>query len=306
MLTLRQKSYDETKDEQWQTIHSLALEYTVDGGQSVKDPRGMFGRKLQAVMHIVRAPTGMLVNLVHCLAKCHLDVESYVYGPYAAGLACLSEDDKKLGALVLDMGAGQTCFSVFKNGELLYADSIPVGGMHLTNDIALGVPTDLKHAERIKTLFGSVISSPKDEQELIDIPQHESNHEETVHIQRSMLVKIIQPRVEETLELVKQKLEAAGLSQVAGRLFVTGGASQLSGVRQFVGHVFGKRALKGEPHPVKGSAESTSGPAFSVCVGMLDYVLWQRQLEQQGLSVSEKNSLRVVLLRIGQWLKENF
>ncbi len=306
MVVLLQKAQEEVRKSGDQALHTLPLEYALDGRHGVSDPRGMFGHKLEAVMHVMRVEASISTNIIRCLAKCHLDIEAYVSSPYAAGLACLNEDDKKLGTLVLDMGAGQTSFAIFKGEEMVYADSIPVGGMHITNDIALGLETDIASAERIKTLYGNVVSSPRDEQELIDVPQKDGGNEDVAHVQRATLVRIIQPRVEEMFELVKQKLSVAGYGRMGGRLVVTGGASQLAGVRQFAGHVFGKRAVRGVPREIKGSAESTSGPAFSVCVGMLDYVKKQRELEQQGLAVLDKKGLKVVFLQFGQWLKENF
>ncbi len=306
VLTLIQKVQEDVRQDDDLLIHCLPLEYAVDDNQGVSKPVGMVGQKLEAIMHVVRYAKNAAQNLVRCLAKCHLDIETFVSSSYAAGLSCLTEDDRKLGTLILDMGAGHTSFSLFKNGEMVFVDSVPVGGMHITNDIALGLETDLVSAERIKTLYGNVVSSVRDEQELIDVPQKESGRDEVAHIQRAVLVKIIQPRVEEMFEMVKQKLEAAGFGKMGGRLVVTGGASQLAGVRQFAGHAFGKRAVRGLPTELKGSAESTSGPAFSVPIGMLSYVIKQRQLEQSGLALVQKSGLKVMIMRVGQWLKENF
>lgn len=306
ILSMMQKAQDDVRQNEDILVHCLPLEYAVDDNQGIKDPRAMVGRKLEAVMHVVRVSKITAQNLAKCLAQCHLDIEGFVNNAYAAGLACLSDDDKKLGTLVLDMGAGQTSFAVFKNGEMIFTDSIPVGGMHVTNDIALGLETEITHAERIKTLYGNVVSSVRDEQELIDIPQKEGNREEVAHVQRAMLVKVIQPRIEEMLELVKRRLDNAGFGRMGGRLVVTGGASQLAGVRQFAGHIFGKRAVRGVPMELEGLAESTSGPSFAVVIGMLNYVLTQRRLEREGFSLVGKSGLKVMVIRLGQWLKENF
>lgn len=308
MYRLLMQGYEEGQSDDHQVIHSFPLEYSIDKQKGVKEPRGMYGNKLGAHLHIIRAQQSAILNLVQCMARAHLDVEGFISSPYASGLACLNDDDRKLGALIIDMGAGHTSFAVFAGNEPIYADSIPVGGAHITNDLAVGLSTSIASAERIKTLYGNVINSPRDEHEMLDIEQS-SEHgpgTETVHIRRSTLVEIIQPRVEETFEMVKKRLHAAGFGYASSRLIITGGASQLAGIRQFAGHVLGLRALQGIPLSIEGNAESTNTPAFSTCAGMLYHVLRQRQLEEEGLAYTQKRSLRLAVIRMSQWLKENF
>ena len=213
-------------------IHSIPVSYSIDGSRGIRDPRGMFGDKLGVDMHLVTAAAGPLRNLQTCVQRCHLDIQALVVSPYAAGLATLVEDEMELGVTVIDMGGGTTTIAVFFDGNAVFTDAIPIGGGHVTNDIARGLSTPLVHAERMKTLYGNCIPSPADERDMITVPQvGEEDPAQSTTIPRSILVGIVQPRMEETFELVRSHLEAGGFNKIAGRRVVlTGGASQLSGV----------------------------------------------------------------------------
>jgi len=256
-------------------IHTIPVGYTVDGNEGVRDPRGMFGDKLAVTVHLVSAAQGPIRNLTTVVHRCHLDIESRVVAGYASGLACLVDDEKELGVTCIDMGGGTTTIAVFQGGEMVHSDTIPVGGMHVTNDIARGLSTPLVHAERMKTLYGSALPSPSDDREILKVPLvGEDEDGATNQVPRSMLVQIIQPRLEETFELVLNRLEAGGFDKLAGRRVVlTGGAAQMQGVRDLAGMVLEKQVRLGKPVGLHGLPEATGGPAFSTCAGMLRYAL---------------------------------
>jgi cell division protein FtsA len=193
----------------------------------------MYGERLGVAMHLITAAAGPLRNLQTCVERCHLDIQSLVIAPYASGLATLVEDEVDLGVTVIDMGGGTNTIAVFFDGHVIYTDSLPIGGGHVTNDIARGLSTPLAHAERMKTLYGNCIPSPADEREVISVPQvGEEDPSNATTIPKSILVGIIQPRLEETFELVRARLEHGGLDKIAGRRVVlTGGASQLACAR---------------------------------------------------------------------------
>jgi cell division protein FtsA len=191
---------------------------------------------------------------------------------------------------------------------MVFADSIPLGGSHVTNDVARGLATPTVHAERLKTLFASVIPSPSDDRDSIDVPiVGETDEGATTQVSRSMLVGIVRPRIEETLELVRDRLHASGVARSAGRRVVlTGGASQLQGVRELAARVLDKQVRLGRPIRVGGLAEATGGPAFSTCAGLLCLA------EREQLPVFE-NVVSIELAiaggaisRIGRWLATNF
>lgn len=283
-------------------LHCIPLYYTIDDHAGIHEPVGMYGNVLQASLHVVTASSTVLYNLASCLARCHLDIEGYLVSSYASSLACLGEDEKKLGAVVLDMGGGSTSIAICKEGNMVYADVVPVGGGHITNDIAVGLSTNIASAERIKALYGDVIMTAKDEQQLIDIPQiHDNGDSETVHIQRSILVGIIRARVEEWVEMIKQKLESCEYFSSIGKVVLTGGVSQLAGFKDFIAYSLDRQVRIGMPFYINGLAESTKGPAFSACIGNLKYIS-QKRMQGQKQQFKAGKGMR----RMTQWIKKNF
>jgi cell division protein FtsA len=288
-----------------QVVHSVPVGFSIDNSRGIRDPRGMFGERLGVNMNIVTANGGNIRNHTAAIGRSHLEVEAMVVSPYAAGLSCLVEDEIGLGVTIIDMGGGTTTIGVFFDGNLIFADSVPVGGGHVTNDIARGLSTPVAHAERMKTLFGTAISASNDEREMIAVPQIGEDEDGQVnHVPKSLLVGIIAPRIEETFELVRDRLEASGFDKVAGRRVVlTGGAAQLHGVREFAGLVLDKQVRIGRPLRVAGLAEATAGPAFSAAVGLLHFAVSERaESLRPGRTASAPSGL---FGRIGHWLKEN-
>jgi cell division protein FtsA len=290
-------------------IHAIPVDYTIDGNEGIKDPRGMFGERLGVAIHVIAAANGPVRNLATVVNRCHLDIEARVVSPYAAGLACLVDDEKELGVTCIDMGGGTTSLAVFLGGQLVHTDVIPVGGAHVTNDIARGLSTPLGHAERMKTLYGSAIPSPSDDREVLKVPLvGEDEDGASNQVPRSMLIQIIQPRLEETFELVRSHLEQGGFDKVAGRRVVlTGGASQMQGVRDLAGLVLDKQVRLGRPVGLHGLPEATGGPAFSTCAGLIRYALAHAPAPSRGRSRADAGAgSGGGWGRIGQWLKRNF
>ena len=156
----------------------------------------------------------------------------------AAGLATLVADERELGATVIDMGGGTTGMAVFAEGQLLHTAQLPVGGVHVTNDLARMLSTPVAHAERLKTLYGNAQSCPDDEREMLPVPLVGEEEHQIAKVPRSMVVNIIRPRLEETFEMVKERLDSSGLTRAAGtRVVLTGGACQLGGARELAGRI---------------------------------------------------------------------
>ncbi len=289
-------------------LHAIPTGYAIDGNRGIEDPRGMFGQSLGVQLHAVTASIGAAKNLTTCIADTHLAVEDYCVSPYASGLSVLVDDEKEMGATIVDMGGGTTEIAVFLDGVLVHADCVPVGGGHVTSDVARGLTTPLAHAERIKTLYGSCIASSTDDRDTIDVPQvGEYGEDEPVqanHLPKSLLVGIIQPRIEETLELVRSRLEASGFYQVAGRRVVlTGGASQLSGVRELAQLVLDKQVRIGKPKRLLGQPEAVSGPAFATAIGLLAFS--QHPVEDLSGLTAMQQAAPGLIGRVGSWFREN-
>jgi cell division protein FtsA len=289
-----------------QVVHSVPVGFSIDDNRGIRDPRGMFGEKLGVDMHLVGASAGAVRNHTSALGRAHLELEALVVSPYAAGLGCLVEDEIALGVGVIDMGGGTTTIGVFFDGNLIFADSVPVGGGHVTNDIARGLSTPLADAERLKTLYGSAILSSADERENLTVPQVGEEEAQAVQVPKSLLVGIIAPRLEETFELVRSRLEASGFDKLAGRrLVLTGGACQLQGVRELASLIFDKQVRIGRPRPIVGLVEAASGPAFSTSVGLLHFALSERA-EVAPMRRASATAPSGLFGRVGHWLRENF
>jgi len=288
-------------------IHSIPVGYSIDGNRGVRDPRGMYGDRLGVNMHIISATHGPVRNLEAVVARCHLGIENMAVTPYASALACLVEDEKQMGVTYIDFGGGTTSVAIFFDGELVHTDIIPVGGQHVTNDIARGLATAVPHAERMKTLFGNVIPSASDDHAVIKVPLvGEENNVEESQVPRSMLVSIVRPRIEEILELVRDRLITAGFDKVAGRrAVISGGASQLLGMPELTGRILNKQVRVGLPRVFAGAPEVANGPAFSACSGLLRYAL-EEDAEIPSFTYGVEAEPGGRFGRLGLWLKENF
>jgi cell division protein FtsA len=287
-------------------LHAIATGYSIDGSRGIRDPRGMCGQRLGGLMHVVTAHAGAVRNLETVIGRCHLNVDGLIVAPYAAGLACLVDDEMDLGVSVIDMGGGTTSFAVFADGNLMHTDSVPVGGSHVTNDIARGLSTPVSHAERMKTLYGTAIASSADEREVIDVPLvGEEDQTQSNHVPKSILTGIIRPRLEETFELVRSRLEASGFDKVAGRRVVlTGGASQLQGVRELAALILDKQVRMGKPLRIAGLSDQTGGPAFSTCAGLIAYALDRHAEAMLPAAVAAKPAGGPFMIL--RWVKEHF
>jgi cell division protein FtsA len=287
-------------------LHAIPRGYGIDGQFGISDPRDMYGSELAVEMHLVAAPASHIRTLQTCVRRAHLVMETPVAAAYAAGLASLVSDELELGVTLVDMGGGRTSIGVFFDGALVYTDSVPVGGAHVTNDIAHGLSTPIGHAERMKTLFGAAMPSPSDAQEVIDVPLvGEDGRRDGQQVPRAVLNTIIQPRMEETFELVRERLESSGVAHCAGRRVVlTGGASQLQGVRDLASHVLDKQVRIGRPIGFAGLAETSGGPAFATAAGLIAYS--GRMQDEPALQTVTKPRKAGLIGRLGLWMKESF
>ncbi len=253
-----------------ETVHGAPVSFTVDATPGVDDPRGMVCDTLGARVHLVDASQAALRNLGACLARCDLEVEELVSSPLAAGLATLVEDEKRIGCTVIDMGGGTTSLAVFSEGQLIHTAQIPVGGWQVTNDLARVLSTPINHAERLKTLHGGAMGAADDEREMLPVPLVGEDEDHIARVPRAMIVNIIRPRLEETFEFVRERLENAGVAKEAGtRVVLTGGASQLIGARELAGRVLDRQVRIGRPRSVRGLPETAGGPPFAAAIGLL-------------------------------------
>lgn len=286
-------------------LHALPTRYQIDGATGIRDPRGMFGEVLKSHIHVVSAAHGPLRNMAACIERCHLEVKGFVLGAYAAGLATLVEDEKDLGVTLIDMGAGSTTAASFYEGSFAHAVCVPMGGAHVTSDIARGLSTPLAQAERIKTLHGSAMASSG--HELISAPQiGEEEGGKGTQVAKAEITRIVRPRMEETFELLRDQLRAVqGGAFAHNRLVLTGGASQLAGVRELAELMLGKTARLGKPMGFLGYEDRVRQSAFSTCAGLVHYAQGL-EMPLSTLGTDSEVKKRVMGLgRMGAWLREN-
>ena len=252
-------------------IQSAPVSYVVDEARGVKDPRGMFGHRIGVTLHAVAVKPLPLQNLKLAIERCHLTIGASLIAPYASGLSCLTSDEMQLGATVIDMGGGTTSFAVFMEGQLVHADVVPLGGSHVTADLARVLSAPLSAAERLKTLYGAALGEIETSTDVVAVPQMgEGDGDYAYRVPRSMLTRIIQPRLEEILLEVQNRLRASGFDVAAGRRAVlTGGASQLAGTRELAQRLLNKQVRLGRPQPHPGLPAAGAGPDYAAALGLL-------------------------------------
>lgn len=300
------KAQEQSMTQGAEIIHTIPSAYRIDGHDGIREPRGLYGHHLDVDVHVVSAAMAPMRNISSCIESSHLDITALCSAPYASGLACLVEDEMDMGCAVVDMGGGTTSIGVFYGRELIFTDAIPIGGQHVTSDIARGLTTSLHAAERMKTLYGSAIATATDDKDLIDVPPlGEEDNPHPNHVPRSYLVSIVAPRLEETLEMVRERLSDSGLGAIAGRRVVlTGGASQIPGLRELAQKFLEKQVRLGRPLRLPGLPDAVSGPAFSTTAGLLHYVTERgAEMPAEIMANVEAGSL---WQRAKIWLRENW
>jgi cell division protein FtsA len=290
-------------------LHSLPIGYALDAATGIREPRGMLGRRFGVDMHMVTADVATVRNLMLTIERSHLSVEAMAATPYVAALATLADDEADLGAATIDLGAGTTTLAVFSGGHFIHADGFALGGAHVTMDLARGLNARITVAERIKAIYGTVLTGGSDERDMIAIPPvGEDEREPPQFVSRAAIVRIIKPRVEEILEMVRDRLKASPFAaEPRGRVVLTGGASQLAGIADLASRILQRPVRIGRPLGIAGLPDAAKGPAFAVAAGLLVYP------QAAHLEHFEPRRTRQLMTgtggymaRVGQWLRESF
>jgi cell division protein FtsA len=270
----------------------------------------MYGKQLTVALLVLMADPGPLQNLQACVRRAHLNVLDIVHGPFAAGLSTLVEDEMKMGAACIDMGAGTTGISVFAQGSLVHAETIPLGGAQVTEEIARSLLTPFDQAERLKTFNGAAIVDAADERHEIEVQQvGEAGRDSFSRQPRSSLTSVMQKELELLFATVAKRLDASGFSGVAGkRVVLTGGVAGCEGVRDLASKVLGRRVRIGKPQLVGGLPQAAQAPGFASLVGLL---LYCTRTEFTDMKPSESDGQEETIKqgtfgRMTRWLRDNF
>lgn len=251
-------------------MHILPQSYVIDGQEGIKDPIGMSGVRLEAKVHIVTGATSAIQDIVKSVNRVGLDIDDVVLEQLAAGEAVLSHDEKDLGVVLLDIGGANTSVTIFSEGSIKHTAILPVGGNYLTSDISTGLRTPLGDAEKIKLKYGCALTSliPKDE--TINVPS--LGGREDREVSRQILGRIIEPRMEEILNLAYKEVVRFGFEDLlAAGVVLTGGTSLLYGITELAEQIFDMPARKGIPIGIGGLSDIVNSPAHAIGVGLIIY-----------------------------------
>ncbi len=259
-------------------LHVIPRHFVVDGMDGIRHPVGMVGRRLEVEANIVTGSMTSIHNLVRCIDSVNIELDALVLEPLAAGTAVLSEAERDLGCMVVDIGGGTTDAAVFRDGSLVHSAILPVGGHQLTNDLGVGLRATFAVAEELKIRHG-LTTDRVDEGKTIAVPAYGRDDGQPIDLR--LVAEIIEARLAETFEMIDAEMSRAGFREAypAG-VIVTGGSSQIAGVPALASEIFGVPARLGAPTGLRGLADAVRGPAFSTSVGLL---IWGgQQLELAG------------------------
>ncbi|HET6610483.1 MAG TPA: cell division protein FtsA [Kofleriaceae bacterium] len=281
-------------------LHVLPQQYIIDDQDGVREPLGMSGVRLESKVHMVTTSVTSAQNVVKCANRCGLQVADVVLEPLASGEAVIEDDEKELGVALLDIGGGTTDIVLYCEGAIVHTAVLPLGGSHITNDIAIGLRTPLEAAEVIKKKYGG--GKPMNDDEIMEVPS--VGGREPRHLSRRILVEIVEPRLEEMFEHVRREIARSGyLDAMAAGVVVTGGTTLLGGVPELAERVLGLPARRGEPRGVGGLVDVVKSPAYATGVGLVLY--GANGCEAPALHHREPRD-RGMFRRMRSWLGEMF
>lgn len=286
-------------------VHLNEVAVRLDGAPGMHDPRGMAAQSMAMDLHAVTADEAPLRNLVLVVERCYLAASSLTPAPFASAIATTSPEERALGVTVVDIGGGTTTLAMFAERRFLHAASSPMGGNQITLDIARALHTPLAEAERIKALYGTVVSAPSDEHDVFSYPSTGEEEGEMQRMTRAELADVIRPRVRAIVQQVRDVLDRSEVARFAGRSIVlTGGTSQLVGIADLAAHELGRPVRVARPQPVSGLPPVVSSPAFSTTVGLL---LAETPELAGRIAFRDRDPAPAGYLeRVGTWLREGF
>ncbi len=290
-------------------LHALKIKFSVDG-EIADNPVGLAGAALSAEILGVSVRESYAENVEALLGRCGLELDGVIAGPAAAGQSALIEDERELGVILIDIGARRTDYALYERGALIACGGVPLGGDHITRDIAQIFGAPIVKAERIKTLYGSTLSCAGDEHRLIDFPQL-GDEAEVVRHSRAELTQVVAPRFEEILELTLGALPQSGSARRAiRRAVLTGGGSLLVGARETAERIVGVKTRLGRPAALSGAPDAATAPQFAVAVGVLQIAASERSEQKRAARrprlAAGQSFGKGVIGNVGAWLRANF
>ena len=288
----------------YEVLSSSVIKYYLDNNTSVENPIGIFTDNLTVEISYTYGQKSVIKNISSAVNLCHLTVEKFFICPDASGVSTMVKEERTNGAIILDLGANITSFGVFLNNEIVFSDSIPIGGLHITSDIVRGLGTKSEDAEKLKILHGSTLSNETDEYINLDVPIISDDGELiTQKIPKAMLTAIIKPRVEEIFELVQERLNHfRPNSNYINKVILCGGGANLNNIRELASNYFKANIRIGRPIGVIDLPEIVQTPTFACLTGLLiKNIERDRVLNSRGLHLG----LFGYFGKIGNWFDQN-
>lgn len=281
-------------------IHVLPQDYTVDDQAGIKEPVGMAGVRLEAEVHIVTAAITAIQNITKSIERANFAVRDIVLQPYASSFAVLDDEEKELGVCLIDIGGGTTDFSIFFEGSIRHTSIVGLGGVNITNDIAIGLRTPRAQAEEIKKRYGVALASMVDTNEMMKVPGVGGRKEREVS--RQILGSIIEPRIEEIFSLVEREIKKSGFDdRLTAGIVLTGGTAKMDGIEQLAERIFDLPVKAGIPKGVVGLTDAVSDPIHSAGIGLILY--GYKYGEEEGLFQRKRGGLDSFIRRIVDWFR---
>ncbi|MBC6436971.1 MAG: cell division protein FtsA [Rhodobacteraceae bacterium] len=290
-----------------EVLHAQPVNFALDHRTGLSDPRGHVGNRLSTDLHLLIIDANAIEHMLYCVRRCDLELAGIASSPYVAGISSLVEDEQELGAACIDLGGGTTGLSIFLKKHMIFADTVRMGGDHVTSDIGKAMQIPMTDAERLKTRFGGVVATGMDDREMIELEADTGDwHHDRRKISRAELIGVMRPRVEEILEEARARLDAAGFDQLPGqRIVLTGGASQVPGLDTLASRILGNQVRFGRPLRVQGLPQSACGPAFSAAVGLVLFAAYPQDEWWDFETPANRYPVRS-LKRAVNWLRDNW
>lgn len=283
-------------------LHILPQEFIIDNQDSIREPIGMSGVRLEAKVHIVTGAVSAAQNIVKCLKRCGLAASDIVLEQFASSQSTLTDDEKELGVCMMDIGGGTTDIAIFTNGSIRYTAVIPIAGDQVTNDIAIAFRTPARSAEEMKLKHACALQDLVDTNQMIDMPN--VGDRPGRHLSRRALTEVVEARYEELFTLVAAEIRRSGLEEcIPAGIVLTGGAAKVEGAVELAERIFKMPVRLGSPQKVTGAAEIIKNPAYATGVGLLLYGMQHRGDSRLRESPQNLNGLWG---KMKSWFQGNF
>lgn len=285
-------------------LHVLPQEFIIDQQDSIREPIGMSGVRLEAKVHIVTGAVSAAQNIVKCMKRCGLQTNDIVLEQFASSQSILTDDEKELGVCMIDIGGGTSDIAIFTEGAIRHTAVIPIAGDQVTNDIAIALRTPTRNAEEIKKQEGCALRELVDETQMIEIPMIGDRLGRS--IPKRVLAEVIEARYEELFTLALHELRRSGFEDfIAAGIVLTGGASKIVGAQELAERIFNVPVRIGKPHNVTGLTDIVQNPIYATGVGLLVYAQRQRQLHGGDTPINSTN-IKNLWSRMKNWFQGNF